>query len=86
MAHMGKPRLGVALQQSEDVAYVGEHQSVEFRRFEEKDLETALGPVAGRENVVAYVCGPPLMTDWAVDVLNRSDGMDRKRVMCEKWW
>ena len=66
--------------------YVGEHQSIEFRRFVEKDLETALGPVAERKNTVAYVCGPPTMTDWAVDVLKQSAGMDQERVLCEKWW
>ena len=69
-----------------DMHFVGEHQTVEFRRFGEKDLETALGPVAERESTVAYVCGPPAMTDWAVDVLKRSKGMDQERVLCEKWW
>ena len=47
---------------------------------------TALGPEAERENTVAYVCGPPSMTDWAVSVLSRSEGMEDKRVLCEKWW
>lgn len=63
-----------------------DHQNIEFRRFQEKDLETALGPVAERESVVAYVCGPPPMTDWAVDVLGKAEGMDERRVLCEKWW
>lgn len=85
-AHTGRNRLSVTRKWSEDIRDVGEHQTIRSRRFEEKDLETALGPVAERENVVAYVCGPPPMTDWAVDVLNRSDGMDQKRVLCEKWW
>ena len=66
--------------------YIGEHQTIEFRRFEEKDLEIALGPVAERGSIVAYVCGPPKMTDWAVDVLKRSEGMKQERVLCEKWW
>ena len=74
------------IERSKDMHYVGEHQSIEFRRFEEKDLETALGPVAERESTVAYVCGPPAMTDWAVDVLRSSKGMDQERVLCEKWW
>lgn len=74
------------IRRGKDPSYVGEHHRIEFRRFEEKDLETALGPVAERESTVAYVCGPPAMTDWAVDVLKRSKGMDQERVLCEKWW
>jgi ferredoxin-NADP reductase len=46
----------------------------------------ALGPRAGRENTVAYVCGPKLMTDESVETLSGADGMDPKRVLCEKWW
>ena len=71
---------------SADKEFLGEHHSIEYRRFEAKDLETALGPVEEREGVVAYVCGPPTMSDWAVGVLDRSEGMDQKRVLCEKWW
>lgn len=82
----GEKRLNVIRERSGDMKYVGEHQTIEFRRFEEKDLQAALGPIAGRESTVAYVCGPPPMTDWAVDVLRRSEGMDHKRVLCEKWW
>ena len=76
----------VSLDQSKDKLYVGEHQSIEYRRFDAKDLRTALGPTEEREKVVAYVCGPPLMSDWAVDVLKGSICMDEKRVLCEKWW
>ena len=87
--HAGEQRLNVIQERNGDAKYIGEHQTIEFRRFEEKDLEAALGPVAAvaeREGIVAYVCGPPPMTDWAVDVLKRSQGMDPKRVLCEKWW
>ncbi|KAK4694762.1 hypothetical protein P7C71_g2871, partial [Lecanoromycetidae sp. Uapishka_2] len=59
---------------------------VEFRRFKERDLELALGPVDERKGTVAYVCGPPAMTDWAVGVLRGAEGMAEKRVLCEKWW
>lgn len=84
--HSGEKRSDFNLERSRDIHYVGEHQTIEFRRFEEKDLETALGPVAEEKGIVAYVCGPPPMTDWAVEVLKRSKGMDEKRVLCEKWW
>lgn len=84
--HTGYKLVRVTQERSKDLQYVGEHQSIEFRRFVEKDLETALGPVAERKNTVAYVCGPPTMTDWAVDVLKQSAGMDQERVLCEKWW
>lgn len=84
--YTGEKRLNVIRERSGDIRYVGEHQTIEFRRFEEKDLETALGPIAERESTVAYVCGPLPMTDWAVEVLRTSKGMDEKRVLCEKWW
>ncbi|CAF9919642.1 MAG: hypothetical protein ALECFALPRED_001246 [Alectoria fallacina] len=85
-SHSGEKRLDFNLERNRDIHYVGEHQTIEFRRFEEKDLEVALGPVAERKGIVAYVCGPPPMTDWAIEVLKRSKGMDEKRVLCEKWW
>ena len=46
----------------------------------------AIGLVDGRKGVVAYVCGPPPLTDWAVDVLRGAEGMEKERVLCEKWW
>ncbi|KAK8200844.1 hypothetical protein M8818_006161 [Zalaria obscura] len=55
-------------------------------RITERDLWNALGPVEGREKTVCYVCGPPQMTDGFVGVLKRQEGMDARRVLCEKWW
>ncbi len=60
--------------------------NVELRRFEQRDLEVALGPVKERNGIVAYVCGPPAMTDWAVGVLREAKEMQAERVLCEKWW
>ena len=57
-----------------------------YRRIDERDLEAALGPVGEREGVVAYVCGPPTMTDWAVAALRRAEGVIPERILCEKWW
>ena len=71
---------------NQDLWFVGEDQNIEYRRFVNQDLEAALGPEAERKSVVAYVCGPPAMTDWAVGVLRRSEGMEEKRVLCERWW
>lgn len=68
-----------------DTDYIG-NSNIEFRLFEQQDLEIALGPVEERKGIVAYVCGPPAMTDWAVSVLRRSKGMEEERVLCEKWW
>ena len=56
------------------------------RRFTKQDLLNAVGPVETRSRTVAYVCGPPVMTDWAVAKLGEFEGMDRTRVFCEKWW
>ena len=77
---------GVKLVRIDDKDYVGKHQSVENRPFEVKDLKAALGPEQGRAKVLAYVCGPPRMNGWAVDVLKGSVGMDEKRVLWEERW
>ena len=81
-----RKRSDVRLDRSRDKLYVGEHQTIEYRRFDANDLLAALGPIEERGKVVAYVCGTPVMSDWAVDVLKGSIGMDEKRVLCEKWW
>ncbi|MCJ1259047.1 hypothetical protein MMC24_006882 [Lignoscripta atroalba] len=60
--------------------------STHNRRITHHDLLSALGPVEARQGVVAYVCGPPNMTDEFVDVLRKAEGMDERRVLCEKWW
>ena len=65
-----------------------EGKSVEHkgRRIEHRDLMECLGPEEGRRNTVAYVCGPPKMTDEFVEVFGKATGMEEKRVLCEKWW
>jgi ferredoxin-NADP reductase len=55
-------------------------------RIAHRDLLEALGPEDKRRNTVAYICGPPEMTDEFVDLLGKANGMDTKRVLCEKWW
>jgi ferredoxin-NADP reductase len=57
-----------------------------YRRMSPEDLLEALGPVAGRTRTVAYICGPPRMTDDFVELLSRAEGMEARRVLCEKWW
>lgn len=61
-------------------------QRIWFRRFTEEDLLDAVGPAGKRGGTVAYVCGPPSMTDWAVAKLKGAEGMCEQRVLCEKWW
>ncbi|RGP64354.1 oxidoreductase nad-binding domain-containing 1 [Fusarium sporotrichioides] len=57
---------------------------VSKRRFTIQDVKEAIG---GQENEsVVHVCGPAGMTDEIVDGLTRDGGMDKKRVMLEKWW
>ena len=68
-----------------DTDHINE-ENTKFGRSGEKDLINAIGPVVGRKGVVAYVCGPPPLTDWAVEVLRLAEGMDKERVLCEKWW
>lgn len=56
-------------------------------RIEHDDLIEAIGrsPI-DRAGVVCYVCGPPAMTDDFVSFLRHAEGMDERRVLCEKWW
>lgn len=61
-------------------------QSIYPRRINHEDLSQALGPVSERNCVVAYVCGPAAMTDEFLQVLLIQEGMEAKRVLCEKWW
>lgn len=46
-------------------------------------LEEAAIP---REAVLAYVCGPPAMTDELVAILHGDLGLSEDRVRFEKWW
>ena len=56
------------------------------QRISHQDLIQALGPEEERGGTVAYVCGPPGMTDGFVNVLRDAGGMNEKQVLCEKWW
>ena len=58
----------------------------EGRRWTHEELEEALGKQIERQNTLAYVCGPPQMTDEVVMVLKRAPGMKEDQVLCEKWW
>lgn len=55
-------------------------------RITEKDIDEALGDVSDRERTLVYVCGPKVMTDTFVKYIGSREGMDTKRVLCEKWW
>lgn len=57
-----------------------------YGRIKLADILDALGPREGRKNTVAYVCGPPEMTDEFVEELSKADGMSPNQVLCEKWW
>ena len=63
-----------------------DHVEHRYRRMSSSDLLDALGPVAMRQDTVAYVCGPPNMTDEFVKMLSTAEGMESRRVLCEKWW
>ena len=62
-------------------------ENVKAGRIEKDDLEAAIGEDRNvRQATVAYICGPPAMTDQFVDFLGSRDGMDKRKVLCEKWW
>ena len=76
----GKERLQAIQSIAVDTHHVGD-ADIQFRRFEASDLLDALGPEEQRGGVVAYVCGPPPMTDWTVAVLKDAEGMATERVL-----
>lgn len=55
-------------------------------RISHMALLGAISPLEERKGTVAYVCGVPGMTDEFVEVLREAEGMEEKRVLCEKWW
>jgi NAD(P)H-flavin reductase len=56
------------------------------RRMAVRDVERAVGKEA--EAALVYVCGVPGMTDQFVEALTTPGGlgMDKRRVLFEKWW
>lgn len=61
--------------------------NVKSTRITNADLEAALGhDIEIRKSTVCYICGPPRTTDQFVEYLKGREGMDEKRVLCEKWW
>lgn len=64
--------------------------TIHSRRINDQDLHSAL--VNARDKVVpketvAYVCGPPVMTDELVEKLQKALEEDgTQRVFFEKWW
>jgi NAD(P)H-flavin reductase len=63
----------------------GDHGQVfSNKRVTREDLRDMLdGDV---DETVAYVCGPPDMTDDLVLFLQEEICMPKDRVLCEKWW
>ncbi|KAK3065790.1 hypothetical protein LTR53_018035, partial [Teratosphaeriaceae sp. CCFEE 6253] len=49
-------------------------------------LQQPFGREHDRRGTVCYVCGPPTMTDDYVQFLGQQEGMEPRRVLCEKWW
>ena len=65
-----------------------EYPYIQFfrRRFLPEDLINCLPSPEKRRATVAYVCGPPKMTDEVVVYLKGLHGMSKKGVLCERWW
>lgn len=63
--------------------------AIHSRRISEGDIRAAVGGNGeiDPQGTVAYVCGPPQMTDEMVESLEGILGKDGdKRVFFEKWW
>lgn len=60
--------------------------SFEPRRLLESDVIELLGVPTRRAELLCYICGPPPMTDYLVDMVRREEGILSGQVLCEKWW
>jgi hypothetical protein len=64
--------------------------AIHARRIDDGDLRAAVLGGNGKidpQSTVAYICGPPQMTDEMVESLKNILGEDGdKRVFFEKWW
>jgi NAD(P)H-flavin reductase len=58
----------------------------EAKRITTANLTDAVGPLKHRSSTVVYICGPPAMTDQFVAFVQDIPGMDRRRILYEKWW
>ena len=54
------------------------------RRITDHDLQQVLGAI-DTDNILVYLCGPPTMADSLMSRLKQL-GVNKDRVMCEKWW
>ncbi|KAJ4156788.1 hypothetical protein NW754_008429 [Fusarium falciforme] len=54
------------------------------RRFGVEDIREAVGDRV--DEGLVYVCGPQGMTDELVEGLTEEGGLDKRRVLVEKWW
>jgi hypothetical protein len=74
--------------EGQDVVKCRDGAEVPFlrRRMTVGDVEEAVGE--DKEAAVVYVCGVPTMADEFVEALVSPEGfgMDRSRVLYEKWW
>lgn len=59
-------------------------RAFEHRRLNHEDIQSIIHPE--KENDVAYICGPPPLTDEYVAFLLDKVGMTTDRVLYEKWW
>jgi NAD(P)H-flavin reductase len=54
------------------------------RRFGVEDIRQAVGDRT--DEGLVYVCGPQGMTDELVEGLTGEGGLEKRRVLVEKWW
>ena len=80
------PELDVLSSGKRDLIDEGFTVSEYSRRMSSSDLIAAIEPGEEGSETVAYVCGPPILTDWAVKELQQADGIDPTRIFHENWW
>jgi len=78
----GRLRLDLRVTRNEEEPWIGA-----TGRIDAEAIAAALAEAAApTQEVLAYVCGPPAMTDSLTEVLTSELGLPADRVRFEKWW
>ncbi|OAR01026.1 hypothetical protein LLEC1_01340 [Akanthomyces lecanii] len=70
-------------------SYKTDEVNICFGRITRDDILPEIRAGGGKDSTLAYICGPPAMTDYFVDMLTAPDmasEIDDARVKSEKWW
>ncbi|KAJ4145666.1 hypothetical protein LMH87_004506 [Akanthomyces muscarius] len=73
----------------DSASYKTSDANIGFGRITRDDILPEIRAGGGKDSTLTYICGPPAMTDYFVDMLtapNMASEIDATRVKSEKWW